>query len=844
MSAFLTSLTSRPAYYNASRVTTVRRPRAGFPATAALIAIAGGLLVLAGWAFGIDSLTQPVSIATNMRPATAGGLVALGISLWLYARTRLTGAASLIGLLVAVMGAVSLGHLVYGSGFRFDRLWLASSDPISRMSPLTAIDLCALGIALAIAARPALAWLAQMLALFAMLVATIVAIGYVFRLSNLIGIGGYTTMAPHTDALLLVLCLGVLLLHADRGMMAIFTGDSLGGQMARRILPATIAIPIGLGWLRLEGERAGWYDPRVGPPFLIVGTMMLLSIVVWLNARMIARVDAKRQEVEEELRRTNESLEVRVADKTAELAESRAVAAESAEMFFQLFEFAPDALVAVDASGSIERTNVRARELFGYARGGLLGKPMEILVPDRLRPEIESHRTAFMRDPHATAAGGRDFELMGRRQDGTEFPVEIVLSPASSPHGPLVLAVIRDLTERRRTEALARVAEERIRTGQRMEALGQLAGGVAHDFNNMMTVVTGYSELLLTRVGENQPFRNALLEIKKAGDRCARLTAHLLAFSRRQVLTPTIIDLGSIVADLNQMMPMLLGETITVTVTVAPDLWLVLTDQAQVEQVIVNLVVNARDAMPAGGQLTISAENRLIDRSTAAAYPEITAGQYVMLSVADTGHGMDEQTRARVFDPFFTTKPVGQGTGLGLSTAYGFIKQSGGYIHLETRLNHGTTVQVFLPRAKSARASGPSSKTGTAPGGHETILLTEDEESVRTLLRDVLEQAGYHLLEATDGPSAIAVAAQYQEPIHLLISDFVMPGMNGRELADALAATRPTTRLLLISGYAQSLIVENLAEHTGAPFLLKPFTADDILSRVREILDAPDDHAG
>ena len=834
----LAILDERPAY-NASPMTIVRRPGAGIPGTAASLAVAGGLLVLAGWAFDIQFLKQPTDVATTMKPATATALVAIGLSLWLQARTRYSNVAAFVGGLVAVLGAVSFGDLVFGGHFAFDRPWLASSDPVSRMSPLTAFDLTALGLALAVSARPSRAWLAQILSVLAMLVATIVAIGYVYRLSNLVGLGGYTTMAPHTDLLLLVASLGILFLHPDHGLMAVYTSDSLGGKTARRILPATIAIPIGLGWLRLQGERHGWYDPRVGPPMLIVGTMILLSIVVWLNARMIAKVDAKRQDFEEELRRTNESLEGRVAEKTAQLAESRAVAAESAEMFFQLFEFAPDALVAVDADGRIDRTNIRAIELFGYGRGELVGRPVDVLVPDRFKKDRSSDWAAFIRAPHAKTMGA-DLELTGKRKDGSEFPVEIVLSPASSPHGPLGLAVIRDLTERRRTEALTREAEERIQTGQRMEALGQLAGGVAHDFNNMMTVVTGYSELLLARTSDDDPSHKPLQEIKKAGDRCANLTGHLLAFSRRQVLQPAIVDLGSIVADLNEMMPVLLGEAIAVTVTVATDLWQVRTDQAQIEQVIVNLVVNARDAMAGDGRLTITVRNRVIDQSAAEAYPEIVAGEYVVLSVADTGHGMDEQTRARVFDPFFTTKPVGQGSGLGLSTAYGFIKQSGGYIHLESELNRGTTVHVFLPRAASPASSAAVPKARTMPGGDETILLTEDEKSVRAFLRDVLGQAGYQLLEATDGLSAIALAERHQGPIHLLISDIVMPGMNGGELADALTATRPETRLLLISGYAQHFVVEHTATQTGAPFLLKPFTADELLSRVREILDAPD----
>jgi two-component system cell cycle sensor histidine kinase/response regulator CckA len=310
------------------------------------------------------------------------------------------------------------------------------------------------------------------------------------------------------------------------------------------------------------------------------------------------------------------------------------------------------------------------------------------------------------------------------------------------------------------------------------------------------------------------------------------------------VIQPRVLDLAQIVRDMNAMIQRLVGEDVAVETVIAPALGRVKADAGSIEQVILNLVVNARDAMPGGGRLGISVQNRSIDQAAAAAYPEMVPGEYVMLSVADTGHGMDEQTRARVFDPFFTTKPVGQGTGLGLSTAYGFIKQSGGYIHLESEPSRGTTVHVFLPRAESSLGSATRPKVRTMPGGDETILLTEDEASVRSFLRDVLGQAGYQLLEATDGPSAIAVATQHRGPIDLLISDIVMPGMNGGELAEALGRTRPETRLLLISGYSQHLIVEHTATQTGAPFLLKPFTADELLSRVREILDARASPAG
>ena len=826
-----------PSAYNAARMTSVAPRGAGVPAIAGSIAIASGLLVLAGWVFGIHVLKQPMDTAANMQPATAAALIAIGVSLWLHTQQRFKTAAAAVGLTLAGVCVLALALLV--PHFSFDRHWLESTDPITGMTPLTALGILAVGIALALSTRSTRAWIAHLLTLWSLLVATIVTIGYIFRVSNLVGVGGYTSVAPHTAVLMIIVCVGVLFLQPTHGVMAVFTSDTMGGKMARQILPATILIPIGLGWLRLEGERAGLYDPQVGPPLLIVGTMILLSIVVWLNARTIATVDAKRQDVEEALRRSNESREARVVVKTAQLAESRAVAAESAEMFFQLFEFAPDALIAVDSNGRIDRTNIRALELFGYERPELLGRPVEILVPERFATQHVAHRSAFLEAPHAKTMGP-ELEIAARRKDGSEFPVEIVLSPANSPQGPLVLAVIHDLTERRRTEALTRAAEERIQTGQRMEALGQLAGGVAHDFNNMMTVVTGYSELLLARTADDHPSRKALEEIKKAGDRCANLTGHLLAFSRRQVLTPTVVDIGSIVTDLNQMMPVLLGENIQVHLSVEPNVWHVRTDQAQIEQVIVNLVVNARDAMPKGGKLAIAVWNRDVDLRAAAVHPELAIGSYVVLSVADTGHGMDEHTRARVFDPFFTTKPVGQGSGLGLSPAYGFIKQSGGHIYLESQPGSGTTVHVYLPRAESTPDASPASRAQIAPGGHETILLAEDEGSVRSFVRDVLGQAGYRLLEASDGRSALQLAAAFNGPIHLLISDVVMPGMNGGDLAETLMAGRPRTKTLLISGYVQQLVDEVAVARAGVAFLRKPFSANDLLTRVREILDARD----
>jgi signal transduction histidine kinase/ActR/RegA family two-component response regulator len=385
-------------------------------------------------------------------------------------------------------------------------------------------------------------------------------------------------------------------------------------------------------------------------------------------------------------------------------------------------------------------------------------------------------------------------------------------------------------------QARAAEAAARLRAGQRMEAMGQLAGGVAHDFNNTMTVITGYTELLLARTPRDEESYKPLEEIRKAGVRCSALTRHLLAFSRRQVLTPSLMDLNVVVADLGDMLPMLIGEAIEVAIECETGLWPVRADSTQVEQVVVNLVVNARDAMPGGGRVTIRTRNVDVTQSNAGAHPEMAPGSYVQLTVADSGRGMDEDTRVRAFDPFFTTKPVGQGTGLGLSTAYGVISQSGGCIYLDSTPGQGTSVRIYLPRAFGTVTAAQPASTAPLERGAETVLLVEDEEGLRQLLKTVLEGAGYRVLEAGNGRLALDLSGAHAGPIDILVSDVVMPGMSGRELVERIAPLRPEARVLLISGYTQTAGFEHTIAKAGAAFLQKPFTPDVFLTKVREVL--------
>jgi two-component system cell cycle sensor histidine kinase/response regulator CckA len=388
---------------------------------------------------------------------------------------------------------------------------------------------------------------------------------------------------------------------------------------------------------------------------------------------------------------------------------------------------------------------------------------------------------------------------------------------------------IEDITGRK-------TLEEQFRQSQKMEAVGQLAGGIAHDFNNLLTVITGYSELLLSGV-QDDPVRRKVEEIRKAAERASALTRQLLAFSRKQVLQPRVLDLPETVVGMDKMLRRLIGEDVELVTLLESGLEKVKADPGQIEQVIMNLAINARDAMPQGGKLTIETKNVFLDDAYARRHATVTPGHYVMLAVSDTGTGMDEETQAHIFEPFFTTKEQGKGTGLGLSTVYGIVKQSGGNIWVYSEPEHGTTFKIYLPVAGETDESRREEVAAERPQGTETILLVEDEEAVRLLLLDILDAEGYAVLPASNGRDALRVCEQHSGPIHLLITDVVMPGMSGRELAARLAEECGDAKVLYMSGYTDDAIIHHGVLDAGTNFLQKPFTPDAVARKVREVLD-------
>ena len=610
-----------------------------------------------------------------------------------------------------------------------------------------------------------------------------------------------------------------------------------------------------------------------------------------------------------------------------------------------------DAMVVVNHAGEIVLLNLQAERQFGYRRDELVGQKVKNIIPEGFAERLIADGTRSAADALAQQIG-TGIELTGRRKDGSEFPIEIMLSPLNGVDGILVTAAIRDITERKRHEydlsRLAAVVEsshdaiigltsegivltwnrgaerifrysadeaigrsieflypadhpvesptllERVQRGQavepldavrvrkdgtqvhisltlspikdsdgrvvgvssvardvthgknleamlrqaqKMEAVGRLAGGVAHDFNNLLGVILGYTGLLLDPMSSDDPQRKSIEEIQKAGVRAALLTRQLLAFSRKQVLQPKVLDLNTVVADTEKLLQRLIGEDIELVVILKPALGRIEADAGQLEQIIMNLAVNARDAMPPGGRITIETSNVELDEEYAAQHPATHSGPHVMLSVTDTGCGMDAKTKAHMFEPFFTTKEFGKGTGLGLSTVYGIVKQSGGSIWVYSEVGIGTTFKIYLPCVDPVLEIAPlNDKSGKVARGSETILIVEDEKALLDVTRRSLEAAGYVVLAADSLTEAIRISGSHPGPIHLMVTDVVMPGMSGAELASRLSAPRPEMKVLFVSGYTDDTIVRHGVLEPGLAFLQKPFSPRTLARKVSEIL--------
>jgi PAS domain S-box-containing protein len=511
----------------------------------------------------------------------------------------------------------------------------------------------------------------------------------------------------------------------------------------------------------------------------------------------------------------------------AEKRRAEDVLRDSEERYRLVTENIADGVLLFDLDGRLVLANRSAERITGYSQEDLRGRSILTLLT-RDDAKIAHARMESARDSQEMSPLV-EFELV--QKDGRRVLVELHVASVMKNGLPVGrLAVARDISERRSLE-------DQLRQAQKMEGIGQLAGGIAHDFNNLLTAIGGRCYLVLDQLAPDNPMRRDLEIVQGAAQRAGRLTHQLLAFSRKQILAPRVLDLNAMVADIEPLLQRLIGEDIEVTTTLGLELGSVKADPGQIEQVIINLAVNARDAMPQGGRLTLQTADVTLDEAYARVHASVEPGRYVMLAVGDTGHGMDATTQARIFEPFFTTKEVGKGTGLGLATVYGIVKQSNGHIAVESAPDQGATFKIYLPSVDAPPTpDAPAEARGAAPRGSETVLLVEDDEPLRSLAREILEVLGYTVLEADSPVTALQVAAGDPTPIHLLLTDVVMPQMNGKQLADRLLAGRPELKVLFMSGYTDGVIVEHGVLEPGIHFLHKPFTPAGLSSKIREVL--------
>jgi PAS domain S-box-containing protein len=510
-------------------------------------------------------------------------------------------------------------------------------------------------------------------------------------------------------------------------------------------------------------------------------------------------------------------------------------AEQASKLLATAVEQGAEALVITDLDGTIQYINPSFERITGYTREDAVGKTPAILKSGK-------HDDSFYEEMWKTLSRGEVWtgHFINRRKDGTLYRQNATISPVRDVSGEIIsyVCAARDVTRERELE-------DQLRQSQKMEAIGQLAGGIAHDFNNLLTAIMGNSELLLHGMDINDPRREDLEEIRKAGTRAAALTRQLLAFSRRQVLEPMPLNLNEVVGSVSKMIERLIGENVELVTTLEPFLGQVNADPGQIEQVVLNLAVNARDAMPVGGKLLVETANAELDNEYVSIHAPVEPGQYVMLAVSDTGAGMDEETKSRIFEPFFTTKEAGKGTGLGLSTVYGIVKQSNGYIWVYSEPGKGTSFKVYLPQAEElempvvAEDRAPQEASARAVMGNETALLVEDDESVRAVVRRTLEGSGYTVLEAHGAGEAVRLAEQYVGPIHFLITDLIMPETSGRDLAQTVAALRTGIKVLYMSGYSDNAVLRHGMLSPDMDFIAKPFTQEKLLEKVRQILAAP-----
>jgi PAS domain S-box-containing protein len=784
----------------------------------------------------------------SLVPAADAGVafILLGISLGILARwpqgrwKRLF--AQLSALAVVVWAVTTLIHLVAlkGPGFKQWLLhWTQSGDGATTivMSATSASNFILLALALLIAPlqKAYFHTFTKILCFCSASIAFVCAMD-AFLLPDV----SYSGTGLLSCVMFMACSIAIPLAQTGR-LPAVVAGQGIGSQAFRRLLPAAVVIPIALAWLTLQGEMNGRFGGEFGGAAAALATVLLLGILIWWNAKTLNRHESMLQQAQEELKRERADLETRVQERTgALLTANRALEQEMIEhlkadqaleaserKYRSLVENSPYGIYQSTSDGQLLYANPAFARMLGQVAGfecagfGLTDLYVDSQTRRSLLPELMKQRSF------------RGVEVQWQNANGSPITVRLsgrmVQDDASL--GPVFEVTAEDITE-------YRMLEEQFLQVQKMEAVGRLAAGISHDFNNILGVIIGQIELLNDSLSEDHPAKVNVDRVRQAARRAVILIRQLLTFSRQETIQPRVLNLNDAVESVAELLRPMIGEDIELRVSLEEKLDKIKADPAQIDQIVMNLAVNARDAMQQGGILTLQTANVALDRAYQETHCSIPPGNYVMLAVRDTGSGMDPQTRARVFEPFFTTKGPGKGTGLGLSTVYGIVAKSGGHIWVYSEPDHGTTFKIYFPQVTDAIEPSSQETNAESLRGSETILLVEDDEAVRLTTTAILEGAGYHVLTAGSALVAIELARMRDTNIDLVLTDVVMPMMSGAEMLPLLRAFRPGLKAIFMSGYAGEHIAAR-GLNVGDVLLEKPFSKNDLLQQIRKMLSRP-----